>query len=383
MKERLSIAMLPCNISVSFFLYCGIVCSIMSVLFLIVLSSCSVSSDPETEKKLVGKWETTGIVEMEGVEFNYINKLTLSADNTFRVELNFEYSQDDPDLGFTIKYEGEWKASSDKFFLKIDEKSFNFIFSEAVDKKDAEDFEKEVTAVIKKEGLESTDEIITLSHDSFSIYNEESKERTKYNRVMRSSNKGETTRRRENKDVNKDNSSIASGAEQSRKLQLRVRSGNSSNLGQQGNNTYVPANLIDGNIATAWAIDLNKQNNSEIYGPEFDIIDGKKIDYIILYNGYAKNQTSYKNNTRPAWIKIYRTSDAYPEYIDESDILYEGPLSDTSSPQRLNINPRFDTSSPVDRFEIDFPSKNERNRFFFGEKWPKDMVISEIEIWGN
>lgn len=357
--------------------------SVLSIIVLIFLSSCSVSSDPETEKKLVGKWETTGVVEMEGVELNFINKLTLLADNSFRAELNFDYSQDVADLSFTIKYEGQWKASSDKFFLKIDEKSLNFLFPEEVDKKDAEDFEKEITASIKKEDLDSTEEIITLSHDSFSIYNEDSKERTKYNRVKRSSIKGEDTSRREIKDANKDSLSIASNIYQSRKLRLVVRSENSSNLGRQGNNTYVPANMIDGNIATAWAIDLNKQDSYPIHGPEFNLIDGNSIDYIVLYNGYTKNQTSYKNNTRPAWIKIYRTSDAYPEYIDESDILYEGPLSDTPSPQRLNINPRFDASRPVERFEIDFSSKNEKNHFYFGDKWPKDMVVSEIEIWGK
>ena len=62
-------------------------------------------------------------------------------------------------------------------------------------------------------------------------------------------------------------------------IRLKVVSAScSSNLAPQGNNTYGPWNMLDGNPATVWAVNLNDPSirNYEgdrdcIYGPWFDV----------------------------------------------------------------------------------------------------------------
>ncbi len=87
-------------------------------------------------------------------------------------------------------------------------------------------------------------------------------------------------------------------------------------------------------------------------------------------------------NTRPAIVTIYRPLAPDTGDPEEEDILYDGPLSDTMSPQRLNVNPKFDRSRPVDEVVLKFLPPNNPDGFYWGDKWPKDMVISEIEFWG-
>lgn len=165
------------------------------------------------------------------------------------------------------------------------------------------------------------------------------------------------------------------------KLRVSASRGRTKELAPQGNNTYVPSNIVDGNLSTGWAVG-NVQSEDflrgSIYGPIIHLKEDAVIDYIVFYNGYGKNSQSFKNNTRAGWVKIYRATNGQPR---SADILYEGKLSDTSSPQRLTVRPEFDSSEPVSDIIIQF-SDETHAKFYEGKKWD-DLVISEIEFWGH
>lgn len=167
-----------------------------------------------------------------------------------------------------------------------------------------------------------------------------------------------------------------------RKLKLKANDGICEPLAPQGSNTYHASNLVDGNTSKAWAIDLNNEEYDDIWGPNITVKDGKKIDHIVIYNGYCKNSESFNNNSRPAWICIYRPIEPDTGDPEPQDILYAGPLKDTSSPQRLKVNPDFDFSEPIGTLTIKLRN-GEGYGFYPGAKWSKDLLISEIEFWGK
>lgn len=159
-----------------------------------------------------------------------------------------------------------------------------------------------------------------------------------------------------------------------------VSAGFNGVLPVEGNNTYYAENMFDGNSATAWAVRLQNTDyewQPYLYGPSFNV-DGSKIHHIVIRNGYHKNEDVYNKNTRASWIRIYRDSYGDPS---EEDILYEGPLSDTMSPQTLSVNPKYDNSRPAGRIVLVFSSADD-DRYYHGSRW-NDLVISELEFWGE
>lgn len=352
--------------------------SILFILVTILFASCS--SDSKTEKKLVGEWESEGSERIEGFEFKYTTTLCFSDDKTFRVE-EYCVSPDIPELYYSVRYEGTWKATSEEIFTTIDEKSIEFTCSDEFDKSEREEFENDILSELKKSGFETSNEIITLNQTTLVIYDE--KERVKYSR------KEDLEREKSENDklsalAKKKNTPVVKKESELRKLKLECFGDGPEPLSPQAGNTYYGKNLVDGNTSTAWAIDLNKQESiGNIWGPTIGLVTPAKVDHIVIYNGYAKNATSFKNNSRPAWITLYRPIAPDTGEPEDKDILYEGPLSDTSSPQRLNINPKFDNSEPVKEICLKFAPRTERSKYYFGDKWPKDLLISEIEIWGN
>lgn len=152
-------------------------------------------------------------------------------------------------------------------------------------------------------------------------------------------------------------------------------------LANQGSNSYQAKNMFDGKNSTAWAITLPYHMydwETYIFGPSFKV-NGSKLDYVIIRNGYHKSSDSYRKNTRASWIRIARqTGDPDPSY---SDIIYEGHLSDSMTPQRLKVNPGFDQSRPIGYVEIVFTDL-EGDGFYHGSKWD-DLTVSELEFWGK
>lgn len=156
-------------------------------------------------------------------------------------------------------------------------------------------------------------------------------------------------------------------------------------LAPQGSNTYYAKNMFDGNPNTGWSVNMNDLNcdAEHSWGPYFDI-NAKKIDYVKILNGYAKSKTSYRDNTRAAWIVIYRTDDdieenEWGEYVPVSEIIYEGNLKDVMEYQTLPVDPRFDNSRPTKGVGIIFGCQPDD--FYKGDKYD-DLTISEIEFYG-
>lgn len=160
-----------------------------------------------------------------------------------------------------------------------------------------------------------------------------------------------------------------------------VTDGPEGKLNNQAGNSYSASNMFDGNPSTGWAVKLSQTNYDSqpyLYGPMFKV-NGSKIDHIVIRNGYHKNSDSFKKNTRASWIRISRASAGISP--DESDILWEGSLSDTMSPETLTVSRRYDQSRPTGRVAITFSSKDD-DRYYHGSKWD-DLVISELEFWGK
>ena len=133
--------------------------------------------------------------------------------------------------------------------------------------------------------------------------------------------------------------------------------------------------MLDGNLRTAWAISLDKASyeGGRLYGPTFTV-RCKKLSHIVLCNGYAKNDASYKNNSRAAHI-IFCNVDTMSGVDDESSLLYEGILKDTPEPQTLSINEKANKN--IKQIQMIFPVDGLRR----GAKW-NDLCISEVEFWG-
>lgn len=113
----------------------------------------------------------------------------------------------------------------------------------------------------------------------------------------------------------------------------------SSTLKSSGNNSYEFYNLGDGDYSTAW-VEGEKgygEGSRIIYDLRTlarDACDASYIDSITIVNGYAKNATTFKNNSRAKDIEI-----SFLQYSSESNRCIEKKhlftLKDTSEPQTL------------------------------------------------
>lgn len=155
-------------------------------------------------------------------------------------------------------------------------------------------------------------------------------------------------------------------------LEVSVRP--ADHLAPQGDNTYNPENLLDGNPATAWVV--NSQDSR--YGNSIDLLqfdlDAQYIDHIVITNGYAKSMQVFHNNARAGSVYISRVP--WDEAMS-SDILYAGSLSDTMEPQILEVNSNYNNSIPTRKIYVRFGDDVVQ-----GAKYPDDFCISEIQFFG-
>lgn len=150
-------------------------------------------------------------------------------------------------------------------------------------------------------------------------------------------------------------------------------------LAPQGGNTYSPSNMLDGNIATAWAINLDSAiyDCDALYGPYFEV-PCKKLSHIIIRNGYAKSASAYINNARASYIYFeVETNDGWEDLGDCCGEGFGVNLKDTPDPQRLNAPLNESWNNNIKTIQMVFPFGN----FIKGTKW-NDLCISEIEFWG-
>lgn len=156
--------------------------SILNIVVLIVLSSCSVSSDPTMEKKFIGKW-VAEITESDDSEGEYIQTrvtivCTYKRDNTFEQEFNCEILEPVYAYALSGKMSGTWKASKEELYEKIDLKSIKLIPNDELDL-------DEMISEMKKELEEDDgpDQILNISKSSFTLYNEKEHQRIRFYRV--------------------------------------------------------------------------------------------------------------------------------------------------------------------------------------------------------
>ena len=147
------------------------------------------------------------------------------------------------------------------------------------------------------------------------------------------------------------------------------------NLKPQSGNTYEPTNMLDGNPSTAWAVNLDRASydSDKLYGPTFTV-RCKKLSHIVIRNGYAKDDASFRNNSRASRI-IFCNADKVSDENESASYLYEGIVKDTPEPQTLKVN--GNANSDIHEIQMIFPIDGLRR----GAKW-NDLCISEVEFWG-
>ena len=158
-----------------------------------------------------------------------------------------------------------------------------------------------------------------------------------------------------------------------------VKASYNYSLAPQGGNTYGPWNMLDGNIATAWAVSLNDKRIYGgdgdcgpywIWGPVFEV-PCKKLSHIIIRNGYGKSASSYIYNSRASFINFE---------IEGNGNLggFNANLKDDPAPQRFNAPLKEEWNNNIVTIQISFDSQRGIIR---GSKW-NDLCITEIEFWG-
>ena len=146
-------------------------------------------------------------------------------------------------------------------------------------------------------------------------------------------------------------------------------------LDPQNDNNYEASNLFDGDPSTTWAIGAKKfekfEKETEGHFPRMvgiKTIQQYPIERLVITNGYAKNNESWRNNARAKTITIMGCT----EGSNLASNLYSGTLSDTPEPQIINLSKtgRYDYYNLI--IEDYYP----------GEKWD-DVCISEIKVFGK
>lgn len=139
----------------------------------------------------------------------------------------------------------------------------------------------------------------------------------------------------------------------------------SSYLKAQGTSTYIPDNLHDINLFTAWAPDTAGGVIGEKINFHFEPLS-PRVNEVTIYNGYIKNQEVWQANSRAKRIKVYINNKPYA-------IL---ELQDVTAAQSFKIDPVRSNDSTKDlvlTFEI--------LDIYHGTKY-KDLAISEINFSG-
>lgn len=150
-----------------------------------------------------------------------------------------------------------------------------------------------------------------------------------------------------------------------------VKASYNYSLAPQGGNTYGPWNMLDGNIATAWAVNLDRAqfDGDALYGPYFEF-SCRKLSHIIIRNGYAKSASAYINNSRASYI-YFETE------FNGENVGFNAQLRDTPDPQRINAPVNAAWNNNIRNLQMVFPCGS----FVRGTKW-NDLCITEIEFWG-
>lgn len=146
-------------------------------------------------------------------------------------------------------------------------------------------------------------------------------------------------------------------------------------LDPQNGNSYEASNLFDGDPSTTWAVGAKKferfEKETEGHFPRMvgiKTIQQYPIERLVITNGYAKNNESWRNNARAKTITIMGCT----EGSNLASNLYSGTLSDTPEPQIINLS----KTGQYDYYNLIIED------YYPGEKWD-DVCISEIKVFGK
>lgn len=144
-------------------------------------------------------------------------------------------------------------------------------------------------------------------------------------------------------------------------------------LDPQNDNSYEAYNLFDKDPSTTWAVGAKKfekfEKETEGHFPRMvSISTPDLLERLVITNGYAKNNQSWRNNARVKNITIMGCT----EGSNLADNLYSGTLSDTSEPQTITLR----KTGQYDYYNLIIED------YYPGEKWD-DVCISEIEVFGK
>lgn len=139
----------------------------------------------------------------------------------------------------------------------------------------------------------------------------------------------------------------------------------SSTLSSQGTVNYVPKNLHDFNLNTAWVEGKDDYGIGEYIEYKFKE-NSPRVTTLYIYNGYMKSQTAWEENSRVKKIKLYFDKKLYK-------ILN---LKNNTGIQKFEIGSPFSSSThPA------YTLKFEIAEIYPGKKY-KDVAITEIDLEG-
>ncbi|MDE6271912.1 MAG: hypothetical protein K2M31_02775 [Muribaculaceae bacterium] len=166
--------------------------------------------------------------------------------------------------------------------------------------------------------------------------------------------------KKQSKEVSASSGKSGSG----RKIRVFSSSANYSHLERQGNCTYSPRNLTDGDKSTAFIIPTPGYTPLRLTFK----LDGSRVRKIRIRNGYQKTTRTFNDHGRVGYINVY----AYDgnEYVAQ---LYAGDTYDINGIEEFDL-PR--TSGYYNRIVLEFPS----DELITGDKFD-ELAISEVEFY--
>ena len=141
-----------------------IITTLMVSFVAIFATSCGITSDPETEKKLEGTWITEATEYEDGMRMKIVSKETFSlSGHVYEAQLSMMMTSPvRMDIG-TVSYSGTWKAYKEGVECKIDKESLSFTFSNMLDASDKREMKQEIINGLEEldytEGMRFTSDI--------------------------------------------------------------------------------------------------------------------------------------------------------------------------------------------------------------------------------
>lgn len=143
---------------------------LFAILFISLLTSCSVKSDSETEKKLFGSWVAEMKDSEEGVTMKMRETDTYNDDNTYYAYIKCYMTYPETMHMFNVSYSGTWKASKNEIETVIDKNSIDFSnFNYLLDSEDRTEMKEYILSEFKNQGYKEVVKIISLESESLTI----------------------------------------------------------------------------------------------------------------------------------------------------------------------------------------------------------------------